>query len=153
MKRYLLKCDHEGDYLRLHCKCSEESERFPHEYWVKRQKIADWMWDPTNDSIVVSDGFDYIEFIKSNRKIRVILTHLSPGGRRITGTQDQFTISMPEFVDFVLYSDSGEHFKCLDVTDWRHPKITVKAPEVVRKIAQHPIYRHKFAKFIGSHFD
>jgi len=153
MARYLFKCDHDGDYLRLHCKCSEEPERFSHVYWVNRQNVADWMRNPIESNFTSSDGYAYIEFIKYTRKICIILTHYMVCDRHITGIQDQFTISPPEFVEFVLYSDSGDKFKCLDIVDWTPPKIVVKAPEVVRKIAQHPIYRHKFAKFIGSHFD
>lgn len=153
MARYLFKCAHNCYYLHLHCKCSEEPDRFPHEYYVKHQKVADWMREPTEDALTVSDGYDYVNFIKYDRKIRITLTHFYPAGRRITGTQDQFTISLPEFVEFVLYSDSGDKFKCLDIAEWTPPKIVVKAPDVVHKIAQHPIYRHKFAKFIGSHFD
>ena len=150
--RYLFRAHIDGDFIRLSAR-SKFDEHRANTYYIQRNRLWEWLCSH-EDTLIWRDCHGYAELNKVEHGISVMITNLSVYiDGDLTGNQDKFTIPDSDFRGFVGYGEDGEDFKCLD-TDLRpHPKIVVMDNRNLHNVVTHPIYRRKFARFMGSHFD
>ena len=151
-KRYMIKLTRENEHIvRLKAKCNT-GERYPHEYWLSHEKLWDFFCK-TDSVLVLRDGYDYIEFCKGSDRMAITTTHINPYfDGTISGRQDTFEIPLADLGGFLCCSEPGDCDKWLNMKPISNPKIIVRDTKNLREIANHPIYRKKFAKFMRNAF-
>ena len=150
--RYMIKLKRENENIvRLRVKRKVQDE-YAKEYWLSHDKLWRFFCSPET-GLVLSDGYDYVEFRKGDAAMSITTTHINPHlDGKIDGRQDTFSIPLADIGGFLCCSETGDEDKWLNNQPPAPPKIIIKDSKNLHALASHPLYRHKFAKFIGSAF-
>lgn len=122
------------------------------EYYLRHDKL--WrFFCSTESNLILNDGYDYIEFRQGDAQMRITTTHINPySDGRIDGRQDTFEIPLADLGGFLCCSEPGEEDKWLNTKPSAPPKIIMKDNKNLHDVVTHPVYRHKFAKYISKAF-